>query len=410
MDRQIVYAGSIPLDTDLLHIQRHVLTSIGALAHAVLGDAAVVDGMACAPAAQPYSVTVGPGSCIALAPIDGAPFGSLGTDPASVMQTGLHVANSVVTLGQPPDVDHVVCWLVQAAVEGLDSGPVALPYWNAANPAVPFSGPGNSGAAQNTQRLLRVVLSAKPNAPQLWPIGTPPEPDPGWIGLYAVTTVFAKPGIEARDIVPYWGAPRIRFPLPALPPGPSQQLVFHATGQWQAPDNVRLVRARVVGAGGGGGGGDSSFSGGGGGAGGYAEGFVQVRPRQYYDVVVGFGGGAGVSGESGEAGGGSYFASQVQASGGLGGGSGNPDSHGGSPGQGVLGSLLQAGGYGGDGAPITKVPGGNGGASTFGGGGRGADEGGLPAIGLAAGSGGGGGYDTGSTGGAGANGIVIVEF
>ena len=63
MDRNIVYPGSIPLDTDLLNINRNNMVALGYLAQAVLGTSIVVDGLACAPT-TPASLTVvvGPGS------------------------------------------------------------------------------------------------------------------------------------------------------------------------------------------------------------------------------------------------------------------------------------------------------------------------------------------------------------
>lgn len=411
MDRQIVYPGSIPLDTDLLSIQRNVQAAIGALARAVLGDAPLVDGMACVPAATPYSVSIGAGSYTALLPSDWSPFGSLPADPTPVVRTGLLLGDTMLTLGGPPDAGSVLCWLVQAAIAEVDTGPVALPYWNAANPNVAFSGPANNGLAQNTQRVVRVLLTIKSTAPQPAPIGIPPQPDPGSVGLFAVTTFFGKPGIEAADIVTFADAPRLRFQLPVMPPGYSQQSVYTASTQWMAPDRVRLARVRVVGAGGGGGGGDLGYSGGGGGAGGYAEALIALEPRQAYSVVVGQGGGGGGPNATGGGGGNSSFGGTLAAaSGGQGGASSNPDSHGGSPGFGTAGGVLQFGGCGGDGAIIASVPAGMGGASAFGGGGRGANQGGAPANGMASGSGGGGGYGAQSSGGVGQLGIVIIEY
>lgn len=410
MDRQIVYAGSIPLDTDLLQIQRHVMASIGALARAVIGDGGLVDGMACTPGGGDYSVVVGRGSYSAVLSTDFAAFGAMPADSTPIMQTALQPTDTVLQLGPPPTANLVTCWLIQARITAFDAGPVALPYWNAANPSVPFTGPGNSGVAQATQRLLRVALSAKPNVPQPFPIGTPPAADTGWLGLYAVTTFAGKPAIGAGDIVEAADAPTLRFGLPSLPPGPSRQDVLTLDTLWRAPTRVRQVRIRLVGGGGGGGGGTLQYSGGGGGAGGYAEGLVPVRAGQVYSVVIGQGGTPGTSATSGTAGGATWFGDLVKATGGQGGGSQNPDSHGGGPGAGIAGALVQGGGFGGDGAAVANVPGGNGGASAFGGGGRGADEGGAPANGLAAGSGGGGGYGTFSAGGNGARGLVVIEY
>ena len=46
MDRQIVYPGAIPLDTDVLSTGVDVMTAIGYLAQAALGTGTVCDGLA----------------------------------------------------------------------------------------------------------------------------------------------------------------------------------------------------------------------------------------------------------------------------------------------------------------------------------------------------------------------------
>lgn len=410
MDRQIVYPGSIPLDTDLLHIQRHTLVALGSLAQCVLGGSPLVDGFACSPADDGYRVVVGPGSLSVQLEIDGLAFGSLPPDPAATVKVGISRYNIELQLGVWPDQGSILCWLIQVSLLEQDGGPVALPYWNAADPTIPFSGPGNSGMAQNTQRLMRVVVSAKSSGPL--PRGTfaPPPPDAGNVGLFGVMTWVGKPGINAEDIRPILDAPFLPFKLPQLAPGFSRQDVFGSSTAWQIPRGVRRVRVRLVGGGGGGAGGSQEFGGGGGGAGGYAESIFVVQPGQYHSVVVGAGGSASPPGVTAGTGGPSQFGEFVGANGGAGGGSANPDSHGGGGGNGFVGNLLQPGGCGGDGPMIGGVPAGNGGASVFGGGGRGANFGGPPADGKAAGSGAGGGYGANASGGIGANGLVIVEY
>jgi hypothetical protein len=411
MDRQIVYAGSIPLDTDLLNIQRNIQLAIGALAQQVLGTDPVVSGIGCFPGTDAYSVTVTPGSMTVFMEDDFQPFGALAPDPTQVMRTGSLLSNTELVLSGPGDGAYELCWLIQAQLVELDTGLAVLPYWNASNPSVSYSGPGNSGLAQATTRQLRVVLGSKSSGPQPLGAGVAPGPDAGWVGLFVVTTYLGRASIQFGDIAAYAAAPRVRYPLPSLPPAATQQVVFTTSGSWTAPPLVRWAKVRVAGAGGGGGGGDTSYSGGGGGAGGYAEAILSVVPGQSYAVVVGLGGAGGHPGASGGTGGTTSFgANLVVASGGTGGGASNPDSHGGTPGAGSGGTFLQAGGWGGDGAAVALIPGGTGGASLFGGGGRGAYEGGIPEYGLAAGSGGGGAYGPLSSGGAGSAGVVIVEY
>jgi hypothetical protein len=103
MDRQIVYPGSIPLDTDLLNVQRSTMIAIGYLAQATLGAGVVVDGLACTPVSPAsLAVVIGPGSITQLSPIDPNSFGSLGVDANDpVVKMGVNVTGLQFAV-QPP--------------------------------------------------------------------------------------------------------------------------------------------------------------------------------------------------------------------------------------------------------------------------------------------------------------------
>lgn len=415
MDRQIVYPGSIPLDTDLLSMQRATMVALGYLARAALGTSVVADGLECQPTTPPsMTLSVAPGSLTQLANVDSVAFGSLAAaSQQPLVKTGINADPVTFKLTAPVGVDQSVTYLIQAAFSEADATPVVLPYYNAAAPEQPFYGPANSGGAQSTQRLQRVQIQIKQGNSSA---GTPtiPTADSGWTGLYVVTVRSGQMAVTASDIAPLPAAPFLLYKLPQLSPGFSRQYVFGASAAWTTPIGVHRLRVRLVGGGGGGGGGSSSYSGAGGGAGGYAEGIFAVTPGQAFNVDIGAGGVGSAPGSSGGQGGTTAFGSLLSATGGQGGGSSNPNSNGGQGGVGqassdALGPLLQYGGYGTDGFQSTTAPAGNGGASMFGGGGRGASGGGSPANGQASGSGGGGGYGNGA-GGVGANGLVVVEY
>jgi hypothetical protein len=355
-------------------------------------------------------VSIGPGTLSLLQPVDATPFGSLPAYPTSILKTGINLASTTLQLGVSADQGTVLCWLIQATLQDQDGQPLALQYWNANAPTIPFSGPGNSGAAQNTLRTTAIVFSAKSSAPV--PVGTfaPPSPDPGCIGLYGVTTWVGNSTVTTGNIQVLPTAPILPFHLPQLTPGFSRQTIITSSGTWTVPAGVSLLRVRVVAGGGGGGGGSTTYGGGGGGAGGYAEAIVSVTPGAVYTATVGAGGAPGAPTVTGGNGGTTDFGELAVAQGGLGGASSNPDSHGGTGGSGATGVLLIEGGMGGDGPSVGGVPAGNGGASVFGGGGRGSNGGGAPANGRAPGSGAGGGYGSGAFGGQGASGIVILEY
>lgn len=145
MDRQIVYPGSIPLDTDLLNVQRNTLSAIGALTQSVLGSSPIVDGLVCTPSASGYSVTIGAGTLSMSVVLDQTPFGSLPAAGDTVVKTGIIVSPTTLALGTTADQSMVLSWLIQATLTEVDDQPLALQYWNAKNPSIAFSGPANSG-------------------------------------------------------------------------------------------------------------------------------------------------------------------------------------------------------------------------------------------------------------------------
>ncbi len=410
MDRQIVYPGSIPLDTDILSIQRDALIAFGYLAQATLGNAPIADGLACTPTAPPsLTVSIGPGSLAVPSVIDATAFGSLPADTVDpLVKMGIITTPTTFTLTAPSTSGQSINYLIQASFLETDTTPVVLPYYNAANPAQPYSGPDNDGVAQNTQRRSLVQFQLKPGAPANAGTQVTPPVDSGWVGLYVITVNYGQTQITAGDITALPNAPFVRFKLANLAPGFSRQAVFTGSTTWTAPAGVSLLKVRLCGGGGGGGAGTAASCGGGGGAGGYAEGVFPVTPGQSIPVAVAGGGAPGATGGT------SSFGGLISATGGGGGGSATGFANGGGPGSGSGGAINLAGGYGSDGnggAASPFVFAGNGGTSYFGGGGRAASASGVAEQnGLASGSGGGGCYSIGGNGGWGANGIVIVEY
>ena len=96
MDRNLVYPGSIPLDSDLLAINRNAMVAIGALTQAVLGTGTVADGLACTPTSPASMVSVAPGSVAQLSVVDTLSYGTLPadiTDP--LVKMGINLASTV---------------------------------------------------------------------------------------------------------------------------------------------------------------------------------------------------------------------------------------------------------------------------------------------------------------------------
>lgn len=413
MDRQIVYPASIPLDTDFLSLNRNTMTAIGSVLHAALGASTIVDGLACQPTVPAsLSVSIGPGSITQLGVLDTLSYGSLAADTADqIVKMGINLATTSFAITPPTTSGQSIIYLIEASFSESDTTPVVLPYVNAANPSQPYSGPANSGTAQNTQRIQRVQLQLKAGSAANTGTQTAPAVDSGWSGLYLITVNNGQSTITAANIVVHPAAPFLNFKLPSLTPGFSRRVAYNASTTFTVPLGVQLVRATVVGGGGGGGGSNGSYAAAGGGAGGFASGTFSTTPGTTIAITVGAGGTAGVAGASAGNGGVSSFGTLLSATGGQGGQYENAVSTpGGAGGQGSGGELAGSGGYGADGQNASTVIGGHGGESLYGGGGR-ASTAGNPALnGQAPGSGAGGTYNTAGNGGQGAAGIVILEY
>jgi hypothetical protein len=415
VDRQIVYPGGIPLDTDILNLERNVMVALGYLAQATLGTGMVADGLACA-ATQPasMSVTVGPGCVTQFGVVDTLAFGSLPAQPTEpLLKMGVNVGTASFVLTAPTASGEAIDYLLEASFLENDASPVILPYYNAASPGMPYSGPGNSGVPQNTQRLQSVQFQLKAGAPGGAGTQLLPNVDAGWIGLYAITVTTGQTAITAANITTLADAPFISWKLPQLSPGASRITVFTPAnqGNWSVPAGVSTVKVRVWGGGGGGGAGFSG-AGGGGAGGGYVEAYCGVTPGQSYFVTVGNGGaGAGTNG------GNSSFGNLTSASGGQAGANGGANtggSGGATGGAGAGGSVAFVGQAGGSAflAGNVWVSGKGGGAY----GGSGAEAavagGGTLTDGHAAslpGCGGAGGIGSG-LGGQGGAGVVLLEY
>lgn len=420
MDRRIVYPGAIPLDLDQLQPQVNAMIGIGALIRATLGTSTLADGFAITQSTVPdMNVNLAPGSLASLQSVDASAFGSVASNAAPLMKMGIKTGSTVLACAAPVTVGHSINYLIQATFSETDGTPVVLPYYNASNPSVPYTGPAGAGTPNNTVRAQTVTLNAKAGVSATTGTQTTPSADAGYVGLYVVTVAYGQTSITTGDLASSQlpGGPFVWAKLADLQPmaGPSY---ITSSGTYTVPNGVTKLRYRVQGGGGGGGGCTTGEGGGGGGSGGHSEGVLTVTPGQAITVTIGAGGTAGASGGgtggNGGTGGttsiaGSGFTT-VSCSGGVGGlGSLPGNASGGAGGTATGGALNAPGGYGGDGFSSTAVAGGNGAGSPFGGQGRGASGGGAPTVATSYGSGGGGAYATAAAGGAGSPGVVILE-
>jgi hypothetical protein len=327
MDRNIVYPGAIPLDTDLLSINRNMMIAVGYLMRATLGSNITVDGLSCTPTVPAsMSVEVGPGSMTQMASVDATPYGSLSADLSdSIIKMGISATVQTFDLQAPSTPGESISYLIEGILQESDQGLTVLPYYNATNPAQPYSGPTNSGLPQATVRTQYVQLQLLSGAPSSAGTQLTPSADQGWVGLYAITVSYGQATVTANNITPLPTAPFIGWKIPDLRPGfGSGVQTFFSNASFSVPAGVSQVEVELWGGGAGSfasasiPGSTVALASGGGSGGGYARKRVGgLTPGQVISVTVGNGGAAGIANASAAgAGGTSSFGQYVSATGG----------------------------------------------------------------------------------------------
>jgi len=322
MDRVEVYPQQILTDAEVLQTEKNGVVGLGHLARAVLGAGPVVAGLACAPTAPAsMSVTIATGSIYALGTLDSSAYGSLGTDSSQVVKQGINSAIQTFSCPAPVTTGQSIVYLIEAAYTDNDTNNTVLTYFNSTNPAMPFTGPNNTGGSQPTVRQGLCSVNIVAGVPAATGSQTVPAATSGYTGLYTVTVAYGATTITSANIAQVGSAPVLNYTLPQLRPGFSSMQVFAASGTWSSPVGVTLVDVEMWSGGGGGGGGNGSNSiapGGGGGA--YRRSVLSVTPGTAYAVTVGAGGTPGTSAPTaGGTGGSTSFGALMSVTGGTGG-------------------------------------------------------------------------------------------
>ena len=209
MDRQIVYPGAIPLETDLLNTNKNAMIGLAKLAAAILGTSTFMNGLACTPdSPASLNVKVAPGEIYSLQNIDGTAYSSLAADTThSILKQGIMLDSVLLSCPAPATNGQSINYLVQVAYQDTDANAVVLPYYNASNPSQAYSGPNNTGSQNYTARKGVCVVSAKAGVAATTGSQTTPAPDAGYTGAYVVTVAYGQTQILAGNISAYSGAP-----------------------------------------------------------------------------------------------------------------------------------------------------------------------------------------------------------
>lgn len=209
MDRQIVYPGQILPETSLLQMTKDSMIGSAKLAAATLGTNTIVNGFGVVPTGPAsLQVVCTAGEIYASVAIDATTFSTLPADNTHVItKQGLLLDSVNLSCPAPGTTGQSIAYLIQVGYQDYDSAPVLLPYYNSANPALPYSGMGNNGLTQNTARKGIAVVSAKAGASATTGSQVAPSPDSGCVGLYVVTVAFGQTTITSGNISLYVLAP-----------------------------------------------------------------------------------------------------------------------------------------------------------------------------------------------------------
>jgi hypothetical protein len=211
MDRQMVYAGQIPLETDILSTNKDGYIGLAKLAAGVLGTTTLLNGGACTPTSPAsMQVQVAAVEIYSLQNIDNTAYSSLAADTThQIVKQGINLNTTTLSCPAPATVGNSINYLIQYGFSETDGGSTVLPYYNASNPSQAWSGPNNSGQANNTIRQNTVNVQVKAGVSAPTGTQTTPSPDTGFVGGYVVTVAQSATTITSGNISLYSGAPFI---------------------------------------------------------------------------------------------------------------------------------------------------------------------------------------------------------
>lgn len=220
MDRQITYPGQLMPETTVLQMTKDAMIGAAKLASALLGTSTMASGFAVTPTGPAsLQVVCAPGEIYSLATIDALAFSTLPADTThSILKQGIMLDGVTLSCPAPVTTGQSINYLVQVTYQDSDASPVLLPYYNSANPAMPYSGMGNNGLPQNTVRKGVAIVAAKAGASAATGSQVTPAPDAGYIGLYVVTVAFGQTTITSGNIALAAAAPLINSTLHGLAP------------------------------------------------------------------------------------------------------------------------------------------------------------------------------------------------
>jgi hypothetical protein len=211
LDRQIVYPGAVPLETDLLNTNKAVHFALGQLCQDAFGQGATgpfFTGLACVPnTPAAMNVIVQPGAVYAQAALDTTAYSSLAADSTVTMKQGILKSSQTFATPAPTTSGQSIVYLISASFLEADTNAVVLPYYNASNPSQAYIGPNGTGSSQNTTRQDTVALTLTTGVPATTGSQLTPATPNGQTALYTITVAYGATSVTAANIKKVSGAP-----------------------------------------------------------------------------------------------------------------------------------------------------------------------------------------------------------
>lgn len=210
MDRVLQYPGAVPLETDILNTNKFALAGLAKLAKTVLGTGPWLVDFTCVPTSPAgLNVQVTPGQIYNMGPLDATAYSSVAADSHQVLKQGILWDAMTLACPAPTTSGYSINYLIEIGYFDVDTNSAVLPYYNSASPNTPYSGPNNTGAAQNTVRQGQCSVQVKAGIGATTGTQATPSPDSGYLGAYVVTVASGQTTITASNISAYPGAPLV---------------------------------------------------------------------------------------------------------------------------------------------------------------------------------------------------------
>lgn len=224
MHRRTAYNGEMPISADFLQAQQNAMVGLAKLAESILGTSAIATGLGCTPTTPTASLAVvlAAGNLYQQVALEATTWSSLPSDTTDlIVKQGIQLtAQTLPALTPPSTSGFSQVFLIEAQYQDFDTNAKVLPYFNPAVLTTPgaanWSGPGNSGASQATDRQGIVAIQVKAGTAAATGTQVAPIADTGWVPLYLVTLANGQTQITSGSIAVAPGAPFLPSTLPGI--------------------------------------------------------------------------------------------------------------------------------------------------------------------------------------------------